>query len=417
VQRTLIRNGLVIDTEPEIVVHPGTDVLIEDDRIAAVGRGLVAEDATVIDATDRLVLPGFVDTHRHTWQTALRGIAADADLGEYLNLVLGRIGPHYRPEDVHIGTLAGALECLDSGITTVQDFSHVQYTPEHADAAVAALRDSGVRAVFGHGQPVFGPASAPEEVVRVRDLVGDDRLVTMALAPAGPSYAPIDEVERSWALARELGLRIFVHVGSGPVAALPIEALRDRGLLDASTTFVHGNSLPDSELALIAAAGSAVSIAPAVEAQMGHGAPMINRLRRAGITTGLGVDVVTTVAGDVFSLMRAALLTGGGQGVRAVDVLRMATVDGAAALGLADRIGSLRPGKQADVVLLRLADANLVGGLHDPVGTVVTAAHPGNVDTVLVAGRVVKRGGHLVHDSVAAAVRRSAEHLALAAGS
>ena len=388
--RLLLRNGLVIDTEPAPVARPGTDVLIEDDRILAVGEGLPADGATVIDATDRVVLPGFVDTHRHLWQTALRGAAVDADLGRYLALVTST---RYRPEDVYAATLAGALECLDSGITTVQDFAHIVHTPSHADAGITALREAGIRAVYGYGWPLFTDAARdPADVrrVRVEQLPDDSALVTMALAPLGPSYAPIDAVTEDWRLARDLGLPIAVHVGSGPVAHRPVATLKKHGLLGPATLYVHGNSLPDEELDLIAASGGSMSIAPAVEALMGHGAPTIGRLRKAGVTTGLGVDTVTAVAGDMFSLMRAALLSGqlgGGPRLTAADVLRMSTLDGAAALGLADRIGSLRPGKQADIVLLRLA-AN-----HDPVGTVVTAAHPGNVDTVLVAGRVLKSGG------------------------
>jgi cytosine/adenosine deaminase-related metal-dependent hydrolase len=391
VERLLISNGLVIDVEPTPTARVNCDVLIEDGRIAAVGTGLAADGARVVDATDRIVLPGFVDTHRHTWQTALRGVAANADLGEYLELVLGRIGPRYGAADVYAGTFAGAREALAGGITTLQDFSHVQYSPAHADAAVAALRASGIRAVFGYGAPVFGPPLDHDEVRRVHaaHFAGSDGLVTMALAPSGPSYSDLDTVRADWAVAKELGLRIFTHVGGG---TREIETLDANGLLDAQLTFVHGNSLPDDELARIADAGAAVSIAPAVEAQMGHGSPMAGRLRRHGITTGLGVDVVTTVAGDMFSLMRATLLTsqlGEGPRLRAADVLRLATLDGAAALGRVDEIGSLRPGKQADLVLLRADDVNLVGGRHDPIGTVVTGAHPGNVDAVLVAGRRV----------------------------
>jgi cytosine/adenosine deaminase-related metal-dependent hydrolase len=277
--------------------------------------------------------------------------------------------------------------------------------------------------VFGYGYPdLTDGARRRADVRRMRHehLRDDAALVTMALAPPGPSYAPIETVTADWHLARDLGLRIAVHVGSGPVAHLPIAALGGHGLLGADTLYVHGNSLPDDELTLIADSGGTASIAPAVEAQMGHGAPMIGRLRQAGITTGLGVDVVTTVAGDMFSLMRAALLTSQlcpGPRLTAGDVLRMATVDGAAALGLAHRVGSLNPGRQADIVLLNLDAINMLTAERDPIGAAVTAAHPGNVDTVLVAGRVVKHGGRLVHanlDHVTEALRASAAVVAAA---
>jgi len=228
----------------------------------------------------------------------------------------------------------------------------------------------------------------------------------MAMSPMGPSYSPIEAVREDWQLARELDLPIAVHVGAGPVARRPIETLKSEGLLAAGTVYVHGNSLPDEELRLIASSGGSVAIAPAVEAQMGHGAPMIGRLRDAGVSYGLGVDVVTATAGDMFTLMRAALVTGYlGEGSRPgpADVLRAATLGGAETLGLADRVGSLRPGKQADLVLLRAGAPNLVPLHHDPVGVVVSSAHAGDVDTVIVDGRVVKRNGVLVTEGVAAA--------------
>jgi cytosine/adenosine deaminase-related metal-dependent hydrolase len=391
----LIHGGLLIDTDPEPVVRRGMDVLVVDGAIAEVGAGLDAPGAERIDASGLIVLPGFVDSHRHTWQTALRGLAADVDFAAYMGLINGGVAARYRDVDVHTGTLAGAIEALASGITTLQDFSHIQQSPRHADAAVSALRESGIRAVFAYGQPVFGPPLDPDEVRRVHreHFAGTGDLVTMALAALGPSYSPMDAVTSQWALADELGLRIFTHISGQPANPQPIEQLRDGGLLHGAITFVHGNSLLDTDLDLIAGSGAAVSICPGVEARMGHGAPVAGRLAERGITTGLGVDVVTSVAGDMFSLMRAALLTsqfGAGRRVTPAEVLRMATVDGAAAVGMADRIGSLTVGKRADLILLRATDPNMVGGVHDPIGTVVTAAHPGNIATVLVDGRPVR---------------------------
>jgi cytosine/adenosine deaminase-related metal-dependent hydrolase len=419
--RYLLRHGTVIDTDPTPTAAPATDVLIDSGEIVAVGRDLPADGAEVIDATDRFVLPGFVDTHRHVWEAVLRGTATEIDLARYLQVILRGSAGRLRPADAYAANLAGALECLDAGITTVQDYSHVQYTPEHTDATVAGLRDAGIRAVFGYAYPVYEPAArVPARVRRARaDLFGDDKgLLTMAFAALGPSYAPIEHVVEDWRLAAELDVPVVVHVGSGPVAERPIETLHRHGLLRPDTLYVHGNSLADEELALIAGSGASVSITPAVEAQMGHGAPMVGRLRRAGVRTVLGVDVVTSVAGDMFSVMRATRISGqvaDGAGPSCADLLRAATIDGAAALGLADRVGSLRPGKQADVVLLRADDLNLLTGEHDPIATVVSAAHPGNVDTVLVAGRIVKRSGRLLRadlPAVRAAARAAARQAA-----
>ncbi|MGW4382174.1 amidohydrolase family protein [Kitasatospora sp. NPDC004531] len=410
----LLRNGLVIDTEPEPVAHPGWDVLVEDGRIAAVGPQLSAPaGATVIDATDRIVLPGFVDTHRHVWQAVLRSIAVDVDLPEYFQLVRQELGPRFRPQDVRIANLLGALECLDSGVTTVQDFAYARadrvradgFVPgfdlEYAEAALDGLRAVGIRAVFAY-------LLTPQHQGEVRQAhklfrPGED-LLSMAAASLGPSNQKPDAVIADWRLADELGLPIVTHVAAGPVNERPIELLRDHGLLRPNTVYVHGNSLADDELSMVADSGGAFAITPAVEARLGHGGPLIGRLREAGVTTGLGVDVVTTVGGDFFSVVRAGLLTSylaPGPHLTPGDLLRMATLDGARTLGLDDRVGSLKVGKQADLVLLRADDVNLAGA-HDPIGAVVSSAHPGNVDTVLVAGRIVKQHGRLLHHDLAA---------------
>ena len=406
--RILIRNGYVIDTEPEPVARPGTDVLIEGDRIVAVGEDLWADGATIIDATDRIVLPGFVDTHRHLWQTAVRAGAADMDLGAYMGVVLGQYGPRLRPQDVYAATLVGALEALDAGVTTLLDYSHALHTPEHADAAVDALQTSGLRAVFGYGLPVTGGGDL-DDVRRIRSgrLADDDALVTMALAALGPSFTPMEQVSVDWQLAGELDLPLTLHVSAGPVATQPISALREAGLLRANTLYVHGNSLDDGELKLIADSGGAASIAPAVEAQMRVGAPVAGRMRAAGVTTGLAVDAVASAPGDMFSVMRATLLASqisDETPLTVRDVLKMATIDGAAALGLEDRIGSLRPGKRADVVMVRLDDVGMLTAERDPIAAAVTAANPGNVDTVLVAGRIVKTAGLLANRDLGSVV-------------
>lgn len=266
-RRLLIRGGLVVDTEPEPVVRPATDVLVEDGRIAAVGPELAAGDAEVIDATDRIVLPGLVDTHRHVWQTALRGMVADAGLPTYFDIVLTRLGSRYRPEDVAASTLAGALECLDAGITTVQDYAHPQRTPEHADAAMDALRSAGIRAVYGCGAaPLDGGPVDPGGLRRALDQATE--LVTVALAAVGPSFSSLETVRTDWRLAAEAGLRVVTHVNAMPAVPRPIDLLREHGLLRPETLYVHGNTLRDADLELIARSGAAVSITPVVESRM-----------------------------------------------------------------------------------------------------------------------------------------------------
>ena len=411
--RMLVRGGVVIDTDPEVVARRATDVLIEDGRIAAVGPELIADtaaaDVEVLDASERIVLPGFVDTHRHLWQTALRGIAVDADLGMYFERVLGAYGLRFRAEDVAAGNLMGALECVNAGITTVQDYSHVQASPAHADAALDALERSGIRAVFGYGpSPLSGGAVDAGEMRRI--MARRSERISLAVAAIGPSFVPLETVRADWELADSLGVPVVVHISSSSQTPDPITQLRDAGLLRPGTLYAHGNKLPDSELKLIAESGASVSATPSVEARMEMGEPLAGRLRAAGVNVGLGIDVVTTTAGDMFTAMHE-LLALGYKTFTAADVLRIATVGGARALGLHD-IGSLAVGNHADVVLLRRTDINMVGGLHDPIATVVTAAHPGNVDTVLVGGTPVKRDGELVSTSVPAAVDALAESTA-----
>jgi 5-methylthioadenosine/S-adenosylhomocysteine deaminase len=382
--RLLLRGGDLIDTEPLPVVRPATDLLISDGRIEAVGPGLRA-DAEVVDVTGMQVLPGFVDTHRHTWQEALRALVVGGSLADYLEVVRLGVGPRLRPSDVHVATLAGACRSLASGVTTLQDFAHFPHTPEHTAASLDALRASGIRAVFGYGDSAPGGATRDPVAARAAaDACGG--LITLALAPLGPSHTDVAAVASDWRLADELGVRIFVHVSAGPVNSRPVELLRDNGLLRCGITFVHANSLGDDELAMIGSAGAAVSIAPAVEAQMGHGAPMAGRLHALGVTAGLGVDVVTTVPSDMFSLMRAGLLTsqvGPGSRWSAADALFAATLGGAQAVGLGDEVGSLRVGKQADLVVY---EPDPVAAFHDPIGGLVVMGEASRVRSVFVAG-------------------------------
>ncbi|MGW6279071.1 amidohydrolase family protein [Kribbella sp. NPDC055071] len=411
--RTVLRGGVVIDTAPEVVARRATDVLIEDGRIAAVGTDLIADleasDVEVIDASERIVLPGFVDTHRHLWQSALRAIAVDADLGVYFERVLGTYGSRYRPEDVAAGNLAGALECLDAGITTVQDYSHVQSSPEHADAALDSLERSGIRAVFGFGpSPVTGRAVDADGMRRIMPRATGR--ISLAVAAIGPSFAPLEVAKADWELADSLGLPVVVHISSSSDTPDPITRLRDAGLARPDTLYVHGNNLPDSELKVIAETGAAVSITPAIEARMAMGDPVGGRLRAAGVRFSLGIDAVATSGGDMFRQLHE-LLALGHETFTAAEILQLATLGGARALGLSE-VGSLAVGNQADVILLRRTDLNLAGGLLDPVAAVVTSAHPGNVDTVLVGGTAVKRDGKLISTSVPAALEALAESTA-----
>ncbi|MFC4115643.1 amidohydrolase family protein [Nonomuraea zeae] len=423
---TLIKNGVVIDTEPEPVVLGQVDVRIEDGVLAEVGPGLTAgPGAEVIDATGRLVLPGFVDTHRHTWQAGIRAVTPDITFPGYLQRIIGELAPRHQAADVYAGNLAGALECLDAGITTLLDWSHIQLTPGHTDSAVRALRDSGIRGVFGY---CYGgaPGGLDSETRRVREQLsgtsGD--LVTMALAALGPEIAGEERALEEWRLAAELGLPVTAHLGGhgSESAARGLAFLESNGLLRTPTTFVHALHYTDEEFKRIAAAGGSVSVSPVDEMNLAIGYPVSGRARAAGIPTGLSADTVVCAPGDMFSQMRTAHLLergrpdGAGLGFSTRDALRMATIEGAEVLGLGDAVGSLRPGKQADLIVLR-TDTLGMAAAHDPIGAVVLNADTSAVETVMVGGRVVKSGGQLLHHDLAtvlAALKESADNLARA---
>lgn len=436
-RRVLLRGGHVLTMDSAIGDVFAGDLLIEDDRIAAVGRSLEVGNAEVVDATDCIVIPGFIDSHRHTWETVIRGIAPDVSLGGYFELVLDQLAPAYRPEDVYAGNYLGSLEAVDAGVTTLLDWSHISNTPEHADEAIRGLRDSNLRAVYCYGNPNTSLADwwyestleAPEDIRRVRSqyFSSDDGLITLAMGTRGPGFCTPEVVRHDWELARDVGAPISVHVGMGPYAGRfsMVEHLAGMKLLGPDTTYIHCNYLSDDEFRLIAESGGKVSIAPSVEMAMGHGTPPTAKALRHGLRPSLSIDVVTTVPGDMFTQMRfmfaqarlleheAAFAAGNEQEptlLTSREVLEFATIEGARVCGLDDRTGSLTPGKQADVVLLRCDQSNTYP-IVDPVSTVVHQADTRNVDTVWVAGEVLKRAGKLERADLRAARDRAATSL------
>jgi 5-methylthioadenosine/S-adenosylhomocysteine deaminase len=422
-EKLLIRGGTVLSVDPSIGDLPRGDVLIEDDTIVAV-QPEISADAETIDATGFIVIPGFIDTHRHTWEAAIRGSAPNATLDDYFVEILDTFAPLYRPEDVYAANLAGALECLDAGITTLVDWSHINNTPEHPDAAIRALQEVGIRSQYAYGSANLSLsdywfeskiAIPNDDVRRVRDTYfsSDDGLLTMALATRGTGFCLDDVVRSEWTLARELGIPITVHVAMGRLAGrfAMVKHLSDMGLLGPDTTYIHCCYLSDEEWQLVADSGGTVSIAAQIETQMGHGWPPTAKAMGYGLRPSLSIDVVTTAPGDMFTQIRAAF---GADRARANAVfwqrnepaeglltarqmLEIATINGAHVAGLESRTGSLTPGKKADVVLLDARRLN-VAPVIDPVAAVTLSADVSNVDTVIVNGVVRKRNGALVAD-------------------
>jgi cytosine/adenosine deaminase-related metal-dependent hydrolase len=416
-QRLFIRNGFVVSMDPDVGEIPNGDILVEDGVIVEIGRGLEVGDAEQIDATGTIVMPGFVDTHRHTWQTPVRGVLPCCTLDHYFAVMLGSVGGHYRPEDVHIGDYAGALEALNAGITTLLDWSHINNTPDHADAAIQGLKDAGIRAVYAHGMPTggewwaFSELEHPEDIRRIRETYfsSDDGLLTLAMAARQPGNVNADVAKHDWALARELGIMISVHVGMRlhNLHYAPVKDMHDLGLMGPDICYIHMTDLTDEELDFIAETGGKASVAPYVEMLMGHGPPPTGKLLQRGVRPSLSVDVVSSVPGEMFTQMRTALVydrileftdtpdEAFAPKLTHKDVLEFATIDGARACGLEDRVGSLTVGKQGDIVLLKTEAIN-TAPVVDPIGTIVIFADTSNVDSVFVAGRAVKRNGELV---------------------
>ena len=421
-RRLLIRGATVVTMDAALGDLEQGDVLIEDGRIRAVASRIDAGDCEILEAAGAILSPGFVDTHRHVWQTQLRGVAADWTLFDYTLLMRMGYGSLYEPDDAYLGNHAGALEALAAGITTVVDHSHIMNSPAHADEALRGIVDSGIRAVFCYGlypnpshDPFaldFDPGWRFDDARRLRRdrLAADDARVRFGLAPSEVTATPFEQIERELAVARELAaLRVSCHVSMGrwDHGARVVERLAAVGALGDDLLFVHGSTLTDDELAAIADSGASISCTPETELQMAMGRPVFTRAKAAGARPSLGIDIVSNFSGDMFAQMRLLLQSERGfdnelrtdapraLGLKARDVLELATIGGARAAGLDGVTGSITPGKQADVMLTR-TDSPHMAGVCDPVAALVLYAAASDVDTVLVGGDVLKRGGALV---------------------
>jgi 5-methylthioadenosine/S-adenosylhomocysteine deaminase len=401
--KTLLSGGCVLTLGARTPNFAQADVLIDDGVVAEVGSGLRARDAERVDATDTIVMPGFVDTHRHASMSLFRNLGDRASSGE--SRVPAGVSDHYQPEDVYAATLIGLLGAAEAGITTVVDWSHIRSDDGFADAALQAHADAGLRSVFvdtAHHR-------TRQLVTRRADAAGAS--TSIAFGSVVPTSTDIDGVAGEWALARELGVRIHAHGGSEGSGRGAISAVAERGLLGRDVTLVHCSELDDADVEAIVASGASVSLAPLSDMASGVGSPPIQQLIDRDIRPGLGVDDERATPGDMFAQMRATISLqhatvfdrklAGKAGVPRLmstrDVIRSATVDGARVAGLGGVTGSLEPGMQADVIMLRTDRPN-VFPINDPIGAVVWGMDTSNVDWVFVGGRVVMRGGVLAAD-------------------
>src|SRR5262245_13564198 len=437
-RRYVIRGGHVMTMDPAVGKNQGNfvqaDVLVEGKKILDVGENIHATGAGTIDARGKIVMPGFVDTHHHQFETALRSFLADGLLFNdglphgainYFQYILGTFAPVYRPQDVYISELFGSLSQLDAGVTTCHDISQIHHTPEHSDAAIKGSADSGRRIAFGY----FESASIdllglpgnqyPEDARRIKRqfFFSDDQLMTMTMG--GEIYLlPQPQVySKSWKLGRELGLPVVAHiVGSFGMGPEFDKIAQGKGGVDqdigfkSDNLFIHMTGMSDMSWHAVKDAGARVSLAVPIEMNMRHGMPPILKTLAMGIDPSLSVDVEVTLTADMFTQMRTAMAlqkalinqmaldSGNPAGLPALlttrDVLRFATMQGAKDLRLDHKIGSLTPGKEADIIILA-ADAINVAPLNIVPGAVVSLMDRANVETVIVAGRVRKWKGML----------------------
>jgi 5-methylthioadenosine/S-adenosylhomocysteine deaminase len=458
-RRYVIRGGSVMSMDPKVGDFAEADVLVQGKTILSVGPNLAAGTAEVIDARGRIVMPGFIDTHHHQFETALRSFLADGVLindgsgspsgsTTYFEFILNKFAPVYRPQDVYINELFGALSQLDDGVTTVHDVSQIHHTPQHSDAAIQALFDSGRRSAFGYfeGAGSNPPNYAyPKDAFRInkRFFSSSDQLVTMIMG--GEVYLGPQIYQQSWTIGRELGLQIAAHILS-PFGIRPILDQLAQGLggvgpngqppgklkIGSDNLFIHMTGMSDQGWQAVHDAGAQVSLAFPIEMNMRHGMPPILKMQSLGMQPSLSVDVECTMTADFFTQMRVCMnlqraivnqmildqglppnpvdwgLPPGAAGnvwptppanlpalLTTRDVLRYATMNGAKALRLDGKTGSLTPGKEADIIILDATRLN-VAPLNQVPGAVVSLMDRTNVETVIVAGKVRKWKGQLL---------------------
>jgi 5-methylthioadenosine/S-adenosylhomocysteine deaminase len=412
----VLRGGTVLTMNDAHDVLRGADVLVVGERIARVGPALETPEGTMeIDATDGVVMPGMIDTHRHMWQTALRGYGADWTLAQYFVWFYLDWGKIFRPEDVYAGNLLSAIEALDAGVTTTVDWSHGLQTVDHADAAVDALQAVPGRFVLAYGNIQQGPwewATSPDfrSFVRRRFSGSNDMLgFQMAFDVTGDPEFP----ERAaFEVARDLGVPVTTHAGVwGATNDDGIRLMHEHGFMTPENIYVHAATLEPDSYHRIAATGGSVSVSTESEQSAGQGYPPTWRLRQHAIPVSLSMDTSVWWSADLFSAMRGTLgadrsrehleaharkETVTHHPLRAEQVVDWATRGGSRALGLDSIVGSVEEGKKADVVLIKNDDSPVMFPLLHPYGHVAFQAQRGDVHTVLVNGRVVKHAHRLV---------------------
>jgi 5-methylthioadenosine/S-adenosylhomocysteine deaminase len=426
----VIRNAYVMTMEPASPDISDGDVHVKDGVIVAVGQKLSAPGAATINGTGMIVLPGLVETHWHMWNTLLRSMSGEkAEFGYFRTTAA--LGQKYEPTDMYLGTRLAAAEAINNGITFVHDWCHNIRSPAYVEQDLRALRESGLRARFSYGAAQGMPNNQGIVLADLERLARDwpnysnDGLITLGLAWRGmggnnPATAIPEEIYKGEIeAARKLGLPISVHASGSRPAIGQVATIAKARLLAKDMQIIHGVVLTPEEIAAIKEAGASVSLSPTSELRIGFGLPQTANLLAADIPVGLSVDTVElTGNADMFGIMKFIQNIENGKSesefkLTARRVLELGTIEGARSMGIADKVGSLKAGKRADLIMVSTRDVNL-GVFGDPAHMLVTAAQPSNVDTVVVDGRILKRGGKLTAvNTVQVAAEAAAANAAL----
>src|SRR5262245_5228390 len=420
----VVRGAQILTMDSGLGDIPGGDLHVRAGEIVAVGKDLRISGAETIDGRQMIVLPGLIDTHSHLWNTPLRNLVDEGPKRGYFALTLA-LGKEYTPEDTYRGVRLGVAEMLYSGITTVHDWSHNIRGPAYADADLRALRDSGIRARFSYGTPQGGLSR--DQTMDLTDLARvqrewftgpSDGILSLGMAARSLSDSPrgavsIPTLHRDWDGARKLGLPITIHAGGKGRVAL----LESEGMLGPDVQLINPTGFDEADFGRIVRSKVHVCFSPFAELRSSFVSSRLVDLLKHGILVSMSIDTAAISGNnDMFAHMHAVIDTQFAiykdpLSVSPRQVLELATINGARDLGIADRVGSLTPGKRADLILVRTTDLNMAP-LGDPVQAIVRSAQPHNVDTVVVDGRILKRGGQMTGVDVEKIVREAAESMA-----
>jgi cytosine/adenosine deaminase-related metal-dependent hydrolase len=418
----IVKNAYVLTMDPKLGEIPGGDIHVRDGAIVAVGANLSAPKAEIVRADRMIALPGFIETHWHMWGAVARNMAGPTENTGYF-YISRLLGQFFTPEDNARGVRLALAEAISSGITTVTNWSHNLLAPEYADAEIKVHQEVGARARFSYGYSRKTPPDATlplSDVERVQKQWfsgAKDSLITLGIAARGPENNSIEICRQEWAFAREHGLAITTHTGTSMERVKKrqgIQSLAKAGLLGPDVVLIHVTNHSPEDLRLLAESKTPVSLSPYTELRTGFGIPPVGSFLRAEVPVSLSVDT-TILCGnaDMFAIMKAIENIENGLqksefAISTQRVLEMATIDGARALGLADQVGSLTPGKRADLILVRTTDVNMLP-FTVPTRMIVQAAQPSNVEAVMVDGRFLKRNGKLTTIDMAKLARDAAD--------